>query len=120
MKSQTRRSRGQGRPRVETRSTGQAGLARVLKLYMLRTLRLDDGPGATRLHRSRVFRCFEIFSSGVDRSSVRVDEGHAGWATVDVDGPRGSRRLGNTRLMSPTSRVAGRQPQRLTLEDSRR
>src|SRR6267143_6613792 len=26
------------------------------------------------------------FSSGVDRSSVRVDEGHAGWAAVDVEG----------------------------------
>jgi len=25
------------------------------------------------------------FSSGVDRSSVRVDEGHAGWAAVDVE-----------------------------------
>src|SRR5437016_3144510 len=39
-----------------------------------------------RLDRSRVFRCFEWFSSGVDRSSVRVDEGHAGWAAVDVEG----------------------------------
>jgi len=25
------------------------------------------------------------FSSGVDRCSVRVDEGHAGWAAVDVE-----------------------------------
>jgi hypothetical protein len=32
-------------------------------------------------------RGFDIaqFSNGVDRSSVRVDEGHAGWAAVDVE-----------------------------------
>ena len=30
--------------------------------------------------------CFGAqFSSGVDRCSVRVDEGHAGWAAVDVE-----------------------------------
>jgi len=41
--------------------------------------------------------CFGIaqFSSGVDRCSVRVDEGHAGWAAVDVEVDQLSRVAGH-------------------------